>query len=282
MACKVCPLALVFAGSIGAGNAALVYASTSFVEMMSSCTPVCTVAVAILFDQPFQKRLLWPVLVVCAGLAVCAAGVMQFSLTGCVLSLLATFLRATKAVIQQILMRGGKSMEPVQLLAWISLPSVVVMLTWSMVSDEGWGPYKMLATGTTPMFLSIGFTCINACILNVMAAFVVKDLGAVGAQLTGQLKGVLTVLGGIAVLNETVYPQQAIGYGIVLLGIFWYTSMESGLRAQEKQQKETESLTDPERPKVGTGTAGSSDSEESTVDSESATSESRSTVRHVR
>lgn len=263
MVFKICPLAVVFASSIGAGNAALVYANTSFVEMMSSCTPACTVVVAILLNQPFQKQLLWPVLVVCVGLIVCAAGVVEFSLIGCVLSLLATLLRAFKAVLQQILMGGGggggSGFDPVQLLGWMSLPSVVLMLTWSFVSDEGWGPYASLAGGSRNLFLCIGLTCINACILNVMATFVVKDLGAVAAQLTGQLKGLVTVLGGIALLKETVCPQQVIGYSLVMLGIFWYTSMESGLKAQEKEQKER----DPERPEVGSGTAGPSDDSQS-------------------
>jgi drug/metabolite transporter (DMT)-like permease len=237
---KMTPLSVVFTCSIGFGNAALMHSSTSFVEMMSSCTPVCTVIVAILFRQPFNKKLLWPVLVVCVGLAVCASGAMQFSMLGCIFTLLATFLRAVKAVIQQILMgQKDSKYEPVELLAWISLPSVVLMLAWS-AAMEGVEPYVMLANASAPLVGSIGISCGIACILNVMATFVVKDLGAVGAQLTGQLKGVITVLGGMAVLNEAVYPQQAVGYAFVLLGVFWYTRTEAALKAQEKEEKESE------------------------------------------
>eukprot|EP00746_Dinoflagellata_sp_MGD_P000301 gnl/MRDRNA2_/MRDRNA2_100535_c0_seq1.p1 gnl/MRDRNA2_/MRDRNA2_100535_c0~~gnl/MRDRNA2_/MRDRNA2_100535_c0_seq1.p1 ORF type:complete len:403 (+),score=52.77 gnl/MRDRNA2_/MRDRNA2_100535_c0_seq1:100-1308(+) len=238
---RMTPLAGVFASSIACGNAALMYSSTSFVEMMSSCTPVCTVVVALLFHQPFDKRLLWPVLVVCGGLATCAAGAMKYSMLGCTFSLLATFLRALKAVLQQILMgRTSSSYQPVELLGWISLPSVVLMLAWS-AATEGWGPYEMLANASCPLLMSIGISCGIACVLNVMATFVVKDLGAVGAQLTGQLKGVITVLGGMAVLHEMVSPQQALGYGFVLLGVFWYTKTETWLKSQEKEL-------DPERP----------------------------------
>merc|ERR1719161_261305 len=100
----ILPMSMVFAFSIAAGNAALVYASTSFVEMMSSCTPVCTVVVAIIFKQSFHKRLTLPVLVVCIGLALCVSGALQFSMMGLLFSLLATLLRSVKAVLQQILM----------------------------------------------------------------------------------------------------------------------------------------------------------------------------------
>jgi len=230
----ILPISVAFACSIAAGNAALVYASTSFVEMISTSTPVCTVIVAILFDQPFRKQLVLPVLVVCGGLALCVTGQMKFSTMGCIFSLLATLLRSVKAVLQQILMVGENSkFGPFELLAWISVPSVVLMLSWSMAT-EGLEPYSMLAKPSSyHLILSISLTCVNACILNVMGTFVVKDLGAVGAQLTGQLKGVLTVLGGMAMLHETVYPQQAIGYGLVLLGVFWYTNMEASLKAQD-------------------------------------------------
>jgi drug/metabolite transporter (DMT)-like permease len=165
---------------------------------------------------------------------------MQFSMLGCIFTLLATFLRAVKAVIQQILMgQKDSKYEPVELLAWISLPSVVLMLAWS-AAMEGVEPYVMLANASAPLVGSIGISCGIACILNVMATFVVKDLGAVGAQLTGQLKGVITVLGGMAVLNEAVYPQQAVGYAFVLLGVFWYTRTEAALKAREKEEKERE------------------------------------------
>lgn len=240
MLCKILPMSLVFASSIAAGNAALVYASTSFVEMMSSSTPVCTVVVALVFNQPFHKRLMLPVLLVCAGLALCVSGAIQFSLMGLVFSLLATLLRSVKAVLQQVLMTGEKAaFEPVELLAWLTIPSVLVMLSWSLVT-EGSAPYARISeacseSGSYHLLLSIGLTCINACILNVFATFIVKDLGAVGAQLTGQLKGVLTVLGGMAILHETVYVQQAAGYILVSLGILWYTNMDAGLKAQEKE-----------------------------------------------
>jgi drug/metabolite transporter (DMT)-like permease len=234
---KILPISLAIACSVATGNMALVHASTSFVEMISSCTPVCTVIVAIVFDQPFRKQLMWPVLLVSGGLCLCASGAVKFSRMGFVFSLLATLLRSVKAVLQQILMVGEKAkFGPLELLAWISVPSVVVMLSWSLAT-EGLQPYRMLAEAPSHhLVLSIGLTCANACILNVMATFVVKDLGAVGAQLTGQLKGVLTVLGGVAILHETVYFQQAVGYGFVLLGVFWYTNMEASLKAQENQK----------------------------------------------
>lgn len=233
----ILPISMAFACSIAAGNAALVHSSTSFVEMISSSTPACTVVVAIVFQQPFRKQLVWPVLVVCGGLALCASGAMHFSMMGFLFSLCATLLRSVKSVLQQILMVGQDArFEPLELLAWISVPSVTVMLAWSLAT-EGTLPYSMLAgPGSLNLIICIGLTCVNASILNVMGIFVVKDLGAVGAQLAGQLKGVLTVLGGMAVLHERVYPQQAVGYGFVLLGVFWYTNMESSLKAQEKQK----------------------------------------------
>lgn len=232
----ILPISLAFGCSIAAGNAALVDASTSFVEMVSSSTPVCTVSIAVLFNQPFHQKLMWPVVLTSIGLVLCASGAVEFSMLGFVFSMLATLLRSLKAVLQQILMVGQNAqLQPLELLAWVSVPSVVFMLGWSLAT-EGLQPYYMLAEGSYGLMISIGLTCVNAVILNVMATFVVKDLGAVGAQLCGQLKGLLTVLGGMAVLEETVLPQQAAGYGLVLLGVFWYTQIESQFKAKGKEK----------------------------------------------
>merc|ERR1719321_383313 len=99
-------------------------------------------------------------------------------------------------------------------------------MTWSLLT-EGVEPWVLLAgENALALILAIGITCVNACILNVANLFVIKDLGAVATQLAGQLKGILIVLGGVALLGEDVQVIQLGGYAFVFAGVFWYNRLD--------------------------------------------------------
>merc|ERR1719316_624879 len=239
MGTLITPTALAFACGIGANNLALLYANAAFVEMVGASSPVCVVGVSIAIGKGFNMKLIWPVLMVCLGIATCASGELKFSMLGFGLAVFATLARAIKTVLQHALMDGEEhAFDPIELLAWMSLPSIAVMMTWSVVT-EGMEPWAKV-TGETalPLILAIGITCVNACILNVANLFVIKDLGAVATQLAGQLKGILIVLGGVAMLGESVQLVQIAGYGFVLGGVSWYNKKDKELKEAKKAQSE--------------------------------------------
>merc|ERR1719238_2129567 len=104
------------------------------------------------------------------------------------------------------------------------------MMTWSLVT-EGIEPFALLAgKDSLALILAIGVTCVNACILNVANLFVIKDLGAVATQLAGNLKGILIVLGGVAMLGEQVQLIQIGGYGFVVAGVAWYNKVDKQIK----------------------------------------------------
>merc|ERR1719235_1279572 len=108
-------------------------------------------------------------------------------------------------------------------------------MTWSLLT-EGTEPWVLLAgENRLTLSLAIGVTCVNACILNVANLFVIKDLGPVATQLAGQLKGILVVLGGVAMLNEVVQPQQIAGYTFIIIGVFVYNKIDQKLREEMRK-----------------------------------------------
>merc|ERR1719387_1554661 len=109
------------------------------------------------------------------------------------------------------------------------------MLTWSVLT-EGAEPFvQMTSEGWLSLVVAIGVTCVNACLLNVANLFVLKDLGPVATQLAGQLKGILVVLGGVAMLNEVVQPQQIAGYTFIIIGVFVYNKIDQKLREEMRK-----------------------------------------------
>lgn len=238
--CMILPIAMSFVLSIGASNVALLHSNAAFVEMVSSSTPVFVVLGAVLWGRGFHARLLPPVLVVCLGLALCAAGELRFSVAGFMLAFLASILRASKATLQAALLDPAAKddqdyvvLDPVELLAWMSLPSIAIMAVWSCIT-EGSKPLERLreADGRLPLVVALGLSCTIACSLNLLGLVVLQDLGPVGAQIAGQLKAVLTVLGGMALLKEIVGPLQPLGFAAVLAGVLWYGRQDAALQAE--------------------------------------------------
>jgi len=187
-----------------------------------------------LFGMGFDLRLLAPISVVVAGCVLSVKGEMHFSALGLAMLLFAVFLRGLKAVMQQKLMTGEtkEKFDPVTLMAWTCMLACAELVVYSAVT-EGSAPLDALATSTdlTGLVLAILASCVIACALNISALFVIKQLGAVGMQMVSQMKSLLVVIGGIALLSESFTAMQYVGFGIILFGVYWYSHMKNQLAA---------------------------------------------------
>jgi len=123
----------------------------------------------------------------------------------------------------------------------IKLPASPPHSTWSILA-EGPKPYQALYKSATDtgFLLSLAVSCVNAAILNFANMFVVRDLGAIGVNIVAQLKGILIILGGVAMLGELVNLNQCAGYGIIVCGVFWFNNVE-------KKEKKHHEPQDPEK-----------------------------------
>jgi drug/metabolite transporter (DMT)-like permease len=232
--CMIFPIALTFALSIVANNMALMYSSAAFTEIVACTSPVVSIGLILCMGMPFNLRLLAPTLLVVAGASLSTAGELNFSGLGMALCFTSILMRSLKVTLQQRVMTGTSKakFDPVTLLGWMCVPSAVLLMTWSAFV-EGLSPFIMLkrSTSISGISLALMLSCVNACILNLSNLFCVKDLGAVGVQLVAQTKAVLTVLGGVALLNETVTALEVVGFAGILIGVFVFSKME------EKQDK---------------------------------------------
>merc|ERR1719316_846768 len=119
----------------------------------------------------FDLRLITPVMVVCAGVASCAAGELKISWMGLILTSLSSFTRGLRSTLQQNLLNPARTqafnrditpLDPVELLAWMSIPSILVLFIWSVLT-EGWAPWERFAhPGWQPVAYSVLVTCVNA------------------------------------------------------------------------------------------------------------------------
>lgn len=240
----ILPIAMSFAICIGVGNKVLVLCSVALTEILMATQPIVSIPMVLMLGMPFDIMLLLPTCLVVVSCVVCAYGDVHFSPLGLVLAVLSNVLRALKAALQQKMLTGAQRdrFDPCALLAWMSVPSASLMLGWSAVV-EGRAPLNRLLTDPEqrPMIVvSVLVSGAAACILNLSQLFVVGGLGAVGSQIVAQLKTMLTILGGVALLSEKVTAVQCVGFAGVLVGIFFYSRMDLALKqaATRKRQHE--------------------------------------------
>lgn len=233
----VVPIASAFSLSACLNNEAIAVSGANFVEIGNTAGPLCTAFIAFFMDRPLPWAQYPPLFAVTIGLVICVTGDLQYSNIALILISLANLLRSMKAILQQFLVRRrgpveGRVLEPTELLAWMSIPAVILAFSWS-VTAEGMLPWERLQDeeGKWQRIMAILLTCVQASVLNVLSIWAVKDLGAVGAQLAGNLKGVVVLVGGVTVLGESVSVGQVIGYTIVLAAIVWFSHAE---KADEK------------------------------------------------
>merc|ERR1712087_919443 len=98
-------------------------------------------------------------------------------------------------------------------MAWTCGFSFFELLAYS-VATEGSAPWVGLAQAPDVMGLSLAIlaSAVIAVTLNISALFVIKQLGAVGMQMVSQMKSLLVVIGGIALLGKSFTDTQKAGF----------------------------------------------------------------------
>jgi len=230
----ILPIAATFGFSIASENSALVFVSAAFSEVVASTNPVMSFTLTWVFGLGANLQLLMPIAVVILGCLISVEGEMYFSPMGLSLLLLSVFFRGLKAVMQQKLMTGAtkEKFDPVTLMAWTCLFAFTVVFLYSLAT-EGAVPWNALAASPDLVGLigAILASAVIAVTLNLSALFVIRQLGAVGMQMVSQMKALLVVIGGMALLGESFTNVQKIGFSVVLSGVYWYSRVQQSANA---------------------------------------------------
>jgi len=150
---------------------------------------------------------------------------------------------SVKVSLQQKILTGEmeEKFDPCALLFWASAPMIAVMLAWSLVT-EGLEPYRAIGARSSSavhgLFLAILVSFVNGAILTVSQFSVTKDLGAVGVQVVGQAKMILTVLGGMVFFGEAFSQFEAIGFVLVLIGVCFFSRTDQAIKEEKAKSEE--------------------------------------------
>ena len=103
MITRFAPIAALFAASLGFGNAAYLYISVAFVQMLKAATPVAVLLASFGFglEQP-SWRLVAYIVVIAIGVATACYGQLQLNWTGVALQLAAVVVEALRLCLVNI------------------------------------------------------------------------------------------------------------------------------------------------------------------------------------
>ena len=124
------PIAILFAASLGFGNAAYLYITVAFVQMLKASTPVAVLLVSFAFglEQPSLRLLLY-IFAIAIGVAIACYGQLQLDWLGVAFQMAAVVVEAFRLCLVNIALTGkGIKLSPVTFLSLIAPLCFIVLL----------------------------------------------------------------------------------------------------------------------------------------------------------
>ncbi|KAJ1622987.1 triose-phosphate transporter family-domain-containing protein [Pavlovales sp. CCMP2436] len=242
----IIPISVCSALSLALSNQAMVYISVPFMQMLKAAIPTFSYVIGISVGlEMFAWRLLGVVIWIGAGVAIASFGEIDFVLHGFIIALVGLVVEAARLVLSQRLLQGQdikfNAITGIYYQAPISFIALFVPFMAFEFHDAS------VVMGQIP-----GHLVANACIaalLNVASYMVLKETSAVTYGICGQVKDWLNILIAIPVFGTSLSPIQPIGYGLAVLGVFYYKRLRTVI-AKEVADAERARTDDDEAPLV--------------------------------
>ena len=230
------PVGLCFAASLALGNAAYLFISVAFVQMLKASTPVATLLVSLCLglERP-SCRLAFYVMLVSSGIIASCVAQINPSVPGVLLQLSAILCEAVKLCLVNILLTSrGLKLSPVASLYFIApLCAAALLPVWALFEAP------RLAARGTEAFTAVGggIFAVNLClayILNIATMALIQNTSALTLNVAGVIKDLILIGYSVAVTGAMVSTTQYSGYFVAFIGVTAYSSYKP-LQASRKR-----------------------------------------------
>lgn len=246
---KIAPVAVSFAMSVYLSNAAYMYLSVVYIQMLKSINVLVVYAMGCLLGVDcFERKTAGRLCVVSIGVLLASYGESHFSLIGFFFQIGSTFCESLRLILSQKLMQTEKEtpMNSVEMMyyvspvAFLSLTPLFFIVELPTIVDKGGIslPLSILAINLFMVFS-----------LNLSSYAVIKQTSALVINLAGVVKdwAIISVLSvGFSFFTPSI---QLAGYLIAFDGVLSYNARRSDQNSSEKNgayemvnRKEEESI----------------------------------------
>jgi len=217
----IVPIGLFFSLSLMFSNAAYLFLSVAFIQMLKATTPVAVLMVTWgLGIAPPNMKTLANVSIIVVGVIIASLGEIKFVMFGFVVQILGIVCEATRlAMVERLLSSAEFKMDPLVSLYYFA-PACALMNGIMFMFME-------LPKISVQQILDLGlFTLLaNASVafmLNIAVVFLIGKTSSLVLTLSGVLKDILLVMASMVLFHDPVSPLQGFGYSIALAGLMVY------------------------------------------------------------
>ena len=219
------PVGVLFALSLSLGNAAYLFISVAFVQMLKASTPVAVLLASFSFglEKPSAELGAYIVLIA-SGVMTSCFGQIQLNMIGVTLQMLAVICEALRLCAVSIALTSkGLKLSPIAFLYFVApICAAALLPAWlwaeaSQVSRNTFAPVRKVGGITLLLNASVAF------LLNLATMALIKHTSALTLNVSGVFKDVLLILWSVVVSGAVVTPLQYFGYAIAIIGVSGYS-----------------------------------------------------------
>jgi len=222
------PVGMCFAASLLLSNAAYVYITVAFIQMIKASTPVVVLIISFFFriETPNSKLGMYIVLISSGVALSCATNVEVTGDThvGLLMQLAAVVCEALRLCLANMLLASnGIKLSPIASLYYIA-PTSLLCLTvpWTLLEASKW--QDILVAFSAVGFFKLAANASVAFVLNLATMALIKYTSALTLNVAGVVKDLLLIFWSVAVNGAIVGQWQYVGYAIALSGVTGYSS----------------------------------------------------------
>jgi len=242
---RFAPVAIFFGGSLAFSNAAYLFISVAFIQMMKASMPVWVLLVSFAFglEKPSGALCGWIIIIV-FGVGVATVAQVNINFMGMLMQGIAMLCEALRlAITNKILVNKGLKLVPVAFLYYMApLCAGVLLLPWAILEAP-----RVLADGATPIRAVGGVLFVSnmsiAFLLNLSTMALIKHTSALTMNVSGVIKDLALILWSVFVNGAAVSVTQYVGYTIAASGVAGYSEYKRRLGL--KKQAQTPAVAEP-------------------------------------
>lgn len=231
----VIPIAALFAVTLWCGNAAYMYLSVAFIQMIKALMPAAVYTVGcFLGTEKYSASYVGNMLVISIGVAIASYGEINFDLLGVIFQGASIVSESTRLGLIQILLQSrGVKLNPVTTLYYVAPPCFLFLMV-------PWAYLEMNKVISQPLEINpwiLLASAASAFALNVAVFLLIGKTSALTMNVAGVIKDWLLIFLSFGMFHAPISGIQLGGYGVAFLGVCWYNYLKS----QPAPKKATES-----------------------------------------
>jgi len=233
---QILPVGLCFAVSLVLGNAAYLYISVAFVQMLKASTPVAVLLCSFAFglEKPTFK-LAGFIVLISAGISTACANEIDMSMIGVAVQMSAVGAEALRlCLVSMLLTSKGLRLSSLATLYYVAPACALCLLPpWLW-----WEGRPLLHHHMAPLHhVGAPLLLLNASVvvlLNLSTMALIKHTSALTLNVSGVFKDIGLILWSVYVSGAIVTPLQYVGYGVALAGVVGFSEYKRANAAASK------------------------------------------------